>query len=145
MPEKSKANTLRRREFKTAFAKDMRQQPTDAERKLWWLLRNKQMAQLRFRRQQPIGPYIADFFCPSAKLIVELDGGQHGTEENRLYDEQRTRFLNTRGYRVLRFGNEHFLKHPDSVLEGIWHAVNESAGPLPEALRASTLPQGEGG
>ena len=145
MPKQPKANAHRRREFKRAFAKEMRNQSTEAERKLWALLRNKQMSALRFRRQQPIGPYIADFFCPAAKLIVELDGGQHGTDANLEYDEQRTRFLNACGYRVLRFLNEDLLKHPDVVLEGIWLAANESGRPLPETLRVSTLPQGEGG
>lgn len=117
----------------------MRQQPTDAERKLWWLLRGKKMEALRFRRQQPVGPYIADFFCAAAKLVVELDGDQHAA--NIEYDERRTRFLNARGYRVLRIPNMFVLKHTEAVVDEIWRAVK---GPLPEALRASTLPQGEG-
>jgi very-short-patch-repair endonuclease len=139
-----KADALRRREFRRKFARDMRSVPTEAERKLWSLLRNKQMAALRFRRQQPIGPYIADFFCAGAKLIVELDGEQHGTDANFAYDEQRRRFLNERGYRVLRFFNTDLFAHPNDVLEGIWRAARESGRPLPEPLRGSTLPQGEG-
>ena len=145
MPRQLKADAVRRREFQRKFAKDMRNAPTDAERKLWSLLRNKQITALRFRRQQPVGPYIADFFCAAAKLIVELDGGQHGTEENLTYDEQRTRFLNDRGYRVLRFTNSDLLKHSQTVLEGIWLAAKESGRPLPEPPSGgSTLPQGEG-
>ncbi len=145
MSGQPKANALRRSEFKRKFARDMRSVPTPAERKLWSLLRNKQMAALRFRRQQPIGPYIADFFCAVAKLIVELDGGQHGIDQNIEYDEQRTRFLNDRGYRVLRFTNAHLLKHSEDVLYGIWLAARASGRPLPEPPRdGSTLPQGEG-
>jgi very-short-patch-repair endonuclease len=112
------------------------------------------MALLRFRRQQPIGPYVVDFFCPSAKLIVELDGGQHGEDCAVLYDEARTRWLEAQGYRVLRFWNWEFQQYPEAVVESIWRAIVESGMPLPEALRAPlpeicevqilTLPQGEG-
>jgi adenine-specific DNA-methyltransferase len=119
---------------------------------MWSLLRRRQLQELRFRRQQPIGPYIVDFFCPAAKLIVELDGGQHGEDEAVIYDLARTEWLEAQGYRVLRFWNLDFLKNPEVVLEGIWRAILESGtplpealrAPLPEALRASTLPQGEG-
>jgi very-short-patch-repair endonuclease len=145
MFETPKADALRRREHKRSFAKAMRAVPTDAERKLWSLLRNKQMLSLRFRRQQPIGPYIADFFCATAKLIVELDGGQHGLDANIAYDKERTCFLNERGYRVLRFANMDVLRNPESVCEGIRIAVLEGNRPLPEPPGGgSTLPQGEG-
>ena len=125
---------------------------TDCERKLWSMLRRKQMAEFRFRRQHPIGPYIVDFFCPAAKLIVELDDGQHGEDNAAIYDEARTRWLEAQGYRVLRFWNWDFLENPDATLEGIWRAIVESRVPLAEALRAPlpgslrspTLPQGEG-
>ena len=103
----------------------MRANATDAERILWSILRRKQFAALRFRRQQPIGPYIADFFCPAAKLIVELDGGQHGAEEVVTYDEKRTRFLESKGYRVLRFWNVEVMKDRDSVAEAIFRAGSE--------------------
>ncbi len=121
-----KANPQHRREHKTPFAKALRRQPTDAERKLWWLLRRKRVEGIRFRRQQPIGPYVADFFCAAAKLIVELDGEQHGTDANLEYDEQRTQYLDARGYRVLRLGNHFLLKHPEAALETIWRAVKEN-------------------
>jgi very-short-patch-repair endonuclease len=117
---------------------------TEVERKLWARLRGKRIAGLRFRRQEAIGPYVADFYCSAAKLVVELDGGQHGKEENMAYDAARTRWLIDADYRVLRFSNRDFLHDPDVVVEGIWRAVAESGCPLPEALRASTLPQGEG-
>ncbi len=146
MPPKS--NTSHRREFKRDFAKNLRTTATDAERILWSLLRAKQFAHLRFRRQQPIGPYIADFYCAAAKLIVEIDGDQHGADANMEYDEARTRFLSARGYRVLRFPNGDVLKNLDAVLDGIWHALKDCGRPLPDPapLRStgSTLPQGEG-
>jgi very-short-patch-repair endonuclease len=120
MPQ-PKANTTRRRDFKHIFAKSLRTNATDAERILWSLLRTRQLGGLRFRRQQPIGPYIVDFFCPSAKLIVELDGSQHGTDQAVSYDDDRTRFLQARGYRVLRFWNADVMKNRDSVMEAIHH------------------------
>ena len=152
MRDSPKADAKRRRALKRGAARSLRQDATSVERKLWAILRRKQMNELRFRRQQPIGPYIVDFFCPAAKLIVELDGGQPGENQAVIYDEARTRWLEAEGYRVLRFWNLDFLKNPDAALEGIWRAIAESGmplpealrAPLPEALRASTLPQGEG-
>jgi len=121
-----KADAARRQSFKHAFARSLRANATDAERKLWALLRSRRLGALRFRRQQPIGPYIADFFCPSARLIVELDGGQHGNDAAMSYDAARTRFLEARGFRVLRFSNNEFLKDPDAVLEAIWRTARPS-------------------
>ena len=100
---------------------------------------------VRFRRQQAIGPYIVDFYCSVAKLVVELDGDQHGEDRNLRYDETRTRWLMANNFRVLRCTNSEFLRDPQSVLDAIWRAVQESGVPLPEPLRGSTLPQGEGG
>ena len=122
MPQ-PKADTTRRGLFKRDFAKHLRTNATDAERILWSLLRRRQFEGLRFRRQQPIGPYIVDFFCPSVKLIIELDGGQHGADRARSYDEDRTRFLEQRGYRVLRFWNHDVLKNRDTVLDAIHRAT----------------------
>jgi len=129
MPPPKPTRTDRRSQFKRGFAKHLRTNLTDAERRLWRLLRGKQVADLRFRRQQPIGPYIADFFCPAAKLIVELDGGQHSVDENAAYDAARTRWLEDRGYRVLRFTNGEVLK--GHVLEAICREA-QSRLPLPE-------------
>ena len=129
---RSKANPQQRKEFKQAFAKRLRTEATELERKLWSRLRNGQINGLRFRRQQPIGPYIADFFCSAAKLIVELDGSQHGAENNREYDLRRTSFMSTHGYRVLRFTNHDLLQDCEAVLGSIVRAVDSRAGPLPE-------------
>ncbi len=101
----------RRSDHKTPLAKDLRRRATDTEGMLWSLLRRKNLDGFRFRRQQPIGPYIADFFCSAAKLIVELDGGQHGEPDNLEYDAARTAFLNGLGYRVLRITNYDLLQH----------------------------------
>jgi very-short-patch-repair endonuclease len=90
---------------------------------LWWLLRRKQPTGFRFRRQATIGPYIADFFCPQAKLIVEVDGVPHIAEERVYRDEARTRWLEARGYRVIRFWNVDVFKHPAEVTEAIYHAL----------------------
>jgi very-short-patch-repair endonuclease len=100
-----------------ANARRLRAHMTDAERKLWWLLRRKQLQGFRFRRQVPIGPYIADFACHSARLIVELDGGQHTVQT--VYDDRRTRWLGNAGYRVLRFWNAEVFTNSDGVLETI--------------------------
>ena len=80
------------------LARKLRLTPTDAEIRLWSRLRGKQLAGLRFRRQHPLGPYVVDFFCAEAKLIVEVDGGQHADD-----GEARTRWVEARAYRVIRF------------------------------------------
>ena len=121
--------STQRSAFKLGFAKHLRSSPTDAERRLWSRLRTKQLGGLRFRRQQPIGPYIVDFFCPAARLIVELDGDHHGTDKKAEQDANRTRWLEGRGYKVLRFPNGTVWKEP--VLEMIWQEA-QSRLPLPE-------------
>ena len=84
-------------------AKELRRNQTEAEAKLWSCLRNHQLNNVGFRRQHAIGNYIVDFCAPRRKLIIELDGGQHLEQEE--YDAERTEFLESRGYKVLRFWN----------------------------------------
>ena len=141
MPRFPKADAMRRRDFKRILARTLRANPTDAEHLLWLHLRSKQLANLRFRRQQPIGPYIVDFFCPSAKLVIELDGDQHGTSRGIAYDTVRSDFLTRHGCRVLRFSNSDVLKNPDDVAEAILAAT----GPLPEIRAADFDPSSRGG
>ena len=86
-----------------AIARRLRRNPTDAEKRLWSKLRHKQLSGHRFRRQVPIGPYIVDFACLGARLIVEVDGGQHANQIER--DNARTAWLGGQGFRVLRFWN----------------------------------------
>jgi very-short-patch-repair endonuclease len=95
---------------------------TDAEKKLWWRLRNDQLG-VSFRRQHPIGPYIVDFLAPSVGLVIELDGGQHGMDAQLAFDARRTEFLETRGLRVMRFWNNEVMSNLEGVLETIWLAL----------------------
>jgi len=86
-------------------ARQLRSTTTDAERLLWWFLRSFKYQGVHFRRQAPFERYTVDFVCHRAKLIIELDGSQHGEELIRQHDEKRTAFLESRGYRVMRFWN----------------------------------------
>ena len=98
-------------------ARSLRTNQTDAERKLWAALRRRQIEGHRFRRQHPIGPFIVDFVCLAEKLVVEVDGSQHF--ENRAQDSDRTAWLESRGYRVLRFWNNEVFANIDGVAETI--------------------------
>jgi len=98
------------------FAKEMRNEPTDAEHALWQIVRGKKLEGMRFRRQHPIENYIVDFICLGAKLIIEMDGSQHA-ESN--YDVKRDQELRELGYTVLRFWNDEVLVEPDLVAEKI--------------------------
>src|SRR5215207_9804403 len=95
-------------------ARTLRHSPTDAERKMWFLLRSLKPLGIHFRRQAPVGIYIADFAWHARRLIVELDGSQHA-DARRAYDAKRTEWLQSQGYRVLRFWNNDVLKTPRSV------------------------------
>ena len=110
-------------------ARNLRTGQTDAEQKLWHHLRNRHLQGWKFRRQHEIDRYIADFACPDAGLIVELDGSQHG--EQLAYDEARTRKLGAMGYRVLRFWDNDVLTNLDGVLEVILEAL-ASPDPSPQ-------------
>jgi len=114
-----------------ANAASLRKQMTDAEHRLWYHLRKRQLNGYRFRRQYPVGPFIADFACIDEGLIVEVDGGQHN--EQRAADETRTRFLENRGFRVLRFWNNHVLKQTEVCLGLIAEALGPHPGPPPQA------------
>ena len=123
-------------------SRSLRQDQTDAEGLLWLHLRNKQLDGYKFRRQQPIGPYIADFACLSRNLLIELDGGQH--VEGRAYDEKRDAFLQEQGYRVLRFWNHEVFQNCIGVLERIYEVLI-SAPPhqqSPAGSPSATPPQG---
>jgi very-short-patch-repair endonuclease len=95
----------------------MRRNSTDAERRLWSYLRGRRIGNFKFRRQQPIGPFIVEFCGVEKKVVVELDGSQH--EDEQAYDARRSQLLKERGYRVLRFWNGEALSATESVLEQI--------------------------
>ena len=106
--------------------KALRQAMTPEEQQMWWLLRNRRFAGYKFRRQQPVGAFILDFACYRAKLVVELDGGQH--DENRDYDRARTQWLEKRGWTVLRFWNNEFRGNEEGVLMVILEALASLSG-----------------
>ena len=117
-------------------ARALRQAQTDAEGLLWHYLRGKRLGGYKFRRQQPIGPYIVDFACLSRKLLIEVDGGYHVQRKD--YDERRDRFLRNEGYRVLRFWNNEVFEDCFGVLERVYAALE---GPPPPP-GAATPPRG---
>ena len=104
-------------------AKELHRNMSPAEAKLWKHLRAHQMGNVHFRNQHAIGNYIVDFCAPRKKLIIELDGSQHLDQAE--YDEERTKYLERRGYKVLRFWNNDVLNHLESVLQTIWNALND--------------------
>ena len=101
-------------------ARSFRQNPTEAERKLWQRLRRPAFTNAHFHRQATIGPYYADFACHALRLVIELDGGQHAGSAS---DVVRTDYLNAAGYRVLRFWNNDVLNNIDGVMQTIVNAV----------------------
>jgi very-short-patch-repair endonuclease len=124
-----------------SHAKNLRTSQTEAEAKLWSRLRAGRFNGLKFRRQVPFSAdYVADFVCPAAKLIIEVDGSQH--VDQLAYDALRTRFFEGQGYRVIRFWNNQVLGDLDAVLRAVMAATSL---PLPGASRLSLPPEGEGG
>jgi very-short-patch-repair endonuclease len=103
-------------------SRTLRKEMTIAERLLWKALRNKQLNQYKFRRQHPYGKYILDFVCLEAKLVIEVDGGQH--QENTMYDQNRSMWLERQGFKVLRFWNNEVLNNLDAVMQVIWHELH---------------------
>jgi very-short-patch-repair endonuclease len=102
-------------------ARHLRREQTDAERRLWSILRNRRFADVKFRRQFPIDRYIVDFCRIERKLVIELDGEQHVTQVEA--DSIRTEFLAERGYRVLRIWDDEWLLESEATIERIWNAV----------------------
>ena len=122
---------------------------SEAEQALWHQLRSRQIHGLKFRRQHPFGDYILDFVCLENKLVIEVDGGQHGQQAG--YDENRTQILQAAGFRVLRFWDNEVLKEIESVKEKIWLVVQEVQPhpppnlPLEEGGVKEVLPLGREG
>jgi len=123
----------------TPIAKVLRHRMTDSERQLWTQLRAHRMTPWKFKRQQPLGPYIVDFVCFQAHLIIEVDGGQHLDSEP---DRIRGAWLEGQGFRVLRFWNNEVLKEMPAVLEKIIEVLSPSPpAPLPQGERGAIEPR----
>jgi very-short-patch-repair endonuclease len=120
--------------------RELRREATIAEKLLWWRLRARQLEGAKFRRQHPVGPYIVDFYCAERGLAVELDGGQHFTDEGKAYDERRTEYLAAQGVRVIRFSNGEIFEE----LEGVVEAIRQTLCPSPASLRSATSPRWRG-
>lgn len=109
-------------------ARSARKFQTDAERRLWFALRDRRLAGYRFRRQHPIGIFIVDFACTKHRLIVEADGGQHADNSD---DAKRTAWLEAEGWRVLRFWNNDVLTNTEGVVETILRKLHDMEAPSP--------------
>jgi len=119
------------------FARELRKNMTDAERRLWSALRRRELGGWKFRRQAPVGPYIiVDFVCFEKKVVIELDGGQHA-EQQKAYDAVRTRWLTTEGFSIVRFWNHQVFEELDDVLEAIWHTLGGASNPSPRCTSSS--------
>ena len=110
-------------------ARSLRKNETLAEKRLWEQLRNRTLESFKFSRQVPVGPFIADFVCRDQRLIVEVDGATHSTDEELDYDNRRTGFLKSEGYAVIRFQNDEILNGMDEVLTLILQALRNRPRP----------------
>ena len=109
-------------------ARELRRTMSVPERKLWRELSNRQAGGLRFRRQHPLGIYIVDFVCLERKLIIEVDGGQHGEYEQMVHDQRRTEWLSNEGYRVIRFWAHEVMGNLEGIVETIMHEAETEKG-----------------
>lgn len=125
----------------TTRPRQLRRNATDAENRLWYVLRNRSLGGWKFLRQFPVGPYIADFVCREAALIVEIDGSQHADNAN---DFIRTKYLNAEGYGVLRFWNGDVLQNRDAVTWAIQSTIEGSPSPDLRFAPATLSPMGRG-
>lgn len=114
---------IHNRTFLKQRRQELRNQATPAEKLLWSKLQHSQLAGYKFRRQHSVGSYILDFFCPTARLAVELDGDSHFTDEAMVYDAERTAYLNALNIQVIRFPNKDVYDHLDAVCEEILRVI----------------------
>jgi len=106
-----------------AISRQLRENTTDAERLLWSKIRRKQVKNYQFFRQKPIGKYVVDFYCKEARLVIEVDGGQHYEDKNMEEDKKRDKFLKSFGLRVIRFTNLDILKNISNVVNKIYEEI----------------------
>lgn len=114
---------MARDHFLTSRSRDLRKNGTDAERKLWSVLRSRQHNGFKFRRQVEIDGYVVDFLCPAKRLIIEVDGGQHTS----VRDARRTAHLGSQGFRIIRFWNHDVLQNVD----GVWTVIEQALDATP--------------
>ena len=131
MPWRREALETRASPARQRRAKALRRAMTEPEKRLWWHLRHRlPLEGTHFRRQVAVGPYVADFCCLARKLVIEVDGEQHGFEAERRRDERRDEYLRAQGFHVLRFANRDVVASIDVVLDTI-HAALSPAPPIP--------------
>ncbi|MCG7392375.1 DUF559 domain-containing protein [Microvirga sp. ACRRW] len=128
--------------FRRERAKQLRSNATEPEQVLWRALKNIPVYGSHFRRQVPVGPYVADFACLKARLLIELDGGHHSQDDVAIKDERRTRWLESEGYRVIRFWNAELTENMPGVLDTIYAGLYGS--PQSEAAALPTPPRPDG-
>ncbi len=107
------------------LSREMRKKPTEAEKRIWEILKSGDLAKLTFNRQKPLGNYIVDFYCSKAQLVIEVDGAGHREEEQRVYDEERTAYLQGFDLKVLRFWNSEVIQNPEGVYEKIIQTIKK--------------------
>jgi very-short-patch-repair endonuclease len=122
------------RKIPVNLAKNLRKKQTETEALLWSKLRDRQLMGLKFRRQQSIGNYVIDFACMDKNLLIEIDGGQHNTNEKMEKDADRTLWLEEKGYQILRFWNNDITDNLDGVIEVILHSLIQKSPPHSNSL-----------
>ena len=125
------------------FARSLRHGQSEAEAILWAFLRDRRLCGLKFRRQHPIGPFIADFYCNELNWVIELDGGQHNTDEAQNYDNRRTKFLQARGVDVTRFWNNEVAHETEAVVERLLDVAESMIARAREGTLTPALSQRE--
>ena len=140
-PLRGEGGAQRRVRGSVSRARSLRRNETDAEHKLWQIVRARRLGGLKFVRQLPVGPYFADFACREAALIIEVDGAQHVDSQ---HDILRDEFLTQQGYSVLRFWNTEVLLHPHGVAEQILAAASLHPSPGDRFAAATLSPEGRG-
>ncbi len=116
---------MKRNQNSVRRAREMRKEMTEAEAKVWSLLRDRRLIKRKFRRQHPIGPWVADFACPAIRLAIEVDGSSHNTEDQKAWDEMKEEYLRTSGWRTLRVTNDDVHRAMWRVQEQIITAIGD--------------------
>ena len=122
-------NVIKKVKAATRRARAQRRASTDAETVLWRHLRSRQVAAIKFRRQEPFGPYILDFCCMNPRLAIEVDGSQHADDPQMARDRTRTKYFEAHGFSVLRFDDRQVLVETEAVVQRIWEELGATPSP----------------